>query len=139
MADDPNKPSWSGDFFVGVPAPFGAFLVMLPLYLNFLGWKSGTALALVASLYTWFIALLMISQIPIFSGKRLGPRSRNVILPALLLATVYVALLADLHLGNADRFGFAYFAVDAVRHSGIQEASGEGRTKQQPTKASTEG
>lgn len=94
MADDPNKPSWSGDFFVGVPAPFGAFLVMLPLYLNFLGLESGRALALVSSLYTFIIALLMISQIPIFSGKTALARvPGQVILPALLLATVYVALL----------------------------------------------
>ncbi len=56
MADDPNKPAWAGDYFVGVPAPFGAFLVMLPLYVNFLGAEAGTALALVATAYTVFIA-----------------------------------------------------------------------------------
>jgi CDP-diacylglycerol---serine O-phosphatidyltransferase len=94
MADDPNRPAWSSDFFVGVPAPFGAFLVMLPLYVNFLGLESGKGLALAAALYTVVIALLMISQIPIFSGKSAFARvPGHVILPALLLATVYVALL----------------------------------------------
>ena len=35
--EDPDKPAWSANFFVGVPAPAGALLVMLPLYLDFIG------------------------------------------------------------------------------------------------------
>src|SRR5690606_37515156 len=37
MADDPTKPAWAGNFFTGVPAPAGAIIVMLPIYLNLLG------------------------------------------------------------------------------------------------------
>lgn len=110
MSDDPNRPAWSGDFFVGVPAPFGAFLVMLPLYINFLGLESGRALALFAALYTVVIALLMISQIPIFSGKSALARvPGNVILPALLLATVYVALLLTFTWETLTVSAIAYF------------------------------
>src|SRR5467141_2729813 len=37
MIDDPNKPAWAGNFFVGIPAPAGAITALLPLYLHFLG------------------------------------------------------------------------------------------------------
>ena len=98
------------DYFVGVPAPFGAFLVMLPLYINFLGLELGVGLALVAALYTVVIALLMISQIPIFSGKSAFARvPGDVILPSLLLATVYVALLLTFTWETLTVSALAYF------------------------------
>ena len=31
--DDPNKPAFAANFFTGVPAPMGAILVLLPIYL----------------------------------------------------------------------------------------------------------
>ena len=31
MLDDPNRPAWKKDFFVGMPAPAGALTAMLPL------------------------------------------------------------------------------------------------------------
>src|SRR5438876_9554717 len=37
MIDDPNKPAWAANFFVGIPAPAGAITVLLPIYVSFLG------------------------------------------------------------------------------------------------------
>ena len=37
MIDDPNRPLWAGNFFTGVPAPAGAIVVMLPIYVSLLG------------------------------------------------------------------------------------------------------
>src|SRR5262245_62288855 len=37
MVDDPNRPAWAANFFVGVPAPAGAITVLLPIYVYFLG------------------------------------------------------------------------------------------------------
>jgi CDP-diacylglycerol--serine O-phosphatidyltransferase len=37
MVDDPDKPLWSSNFFVGVPAPAGAITVLLPIYVVLLG------------------------------------------------------------------------------------------------------
>ena len=37
MIDDPNRPAWAGNFFVGIPAPAGAITVLLPIYIYFLG------------------------------------------------------------------------------------------------------
>jgi CDP-diacylglycerol---serine O-phosphatidyltransferase len=131
MADDPNRPSWTADFFVGVPAPFGAFLVMLPLYVNFLGVEVGTALALVAAAYTVFIALLMISQIPVYSGKTAFARiPGSVIFPVFLGVTVYVALLLTftwqvLTLSAVVYFSTIPFGIQAFKKRRLSEGKRE--------------
>src|SRR2546426_11384153 len=35
--DDPNRPAWASNFFVGMPAPAGAVTALLPIYVNLLG------------------------------------------------------------------------------------------------------
>src|SRR3974390_1700940 len=37
MIDDPDRPAWTANFFVGIPAPAGAIAVLLPIYAVFLG------------------------------------------------------------------------------------------------------
>ena len=37
MLDDPDRPAWASNFFVGMPAPAGAITVLLPIYASFLG------------------------------------------------------------------------------------------------------
>src|SRR6201991_3480640 len=56
--DDPNRPAFAAAFFTGVPAPAGALLVLLPIYLSFLGApKLPTVLI---ALYTLLVAFLMV-------------------------------------------------------------------------------
>src|ERR1700747_989976 len=74
MADDPNKPAWAANFFVGVPAPARALTVLLPIYVYFLGMPRGVFVAPVALVYTLTIAFLMVSRLPVLSGKRVGKR-----------------------------------------------------------------
>ena len=35
MLDDPDQPAWRKNFFVGMPAPAGAIVGLLPIYLRF--------------------------------------------------------------------------------------------------------
>ncbi|WP_294111349.1 phosphatidylcholine/phosphatidylserine synthase [Sphingomonas sp.] len=71
VADQPHK---SAGFFTGVPAPAGAGLAMLPLYLWLLsGWPTLRAPWLVAP-WVACIALLMISSIATFSPRSLRLR-----------------------------------------------------------------
>src|SRR5580704_12124992 len=37
MSEDPDKPAWKNNFFVGMPAPAGAITVLLPIYAVLLG------------------------------------------------------------------------------------------------------
>lgn len=93
MADDPNRPVWAGNFFTGVPAPAGAIIVLLPIYVNLLGMPRLTVLSCV---YTLVCAFLLISTLPVLSGKKLGTRvAPNMVLPVFLLVVLFVALLVS--------------------------------------------
>ena len=94
MIDDPNRPEWQKNFFVGMPAPAGAITAMLPLYLHFIGVPVQEYGAPVVGLYIMFIALLTISRIPCYAGKTLGTRvPRDKVLPIFVIAVVVVGLL----------------------------------------------
>ena len=74
MLDDPNQPAWRKSFFVGMPAPAGAIVGLLPIYVRFaldLGAPS-PPVAVIESLYVLVIALLMASRVPHFSGKSMS-------------------------------------------------------------------
>src|SRR5712672_929918 len=60
MIDDPNRPPWAGNFFVGMPAPAGAITVLLPVYMHFLGVPPLAILPWVTFVYTLAIAFLMV-------------------------------------------------------------------------------
>lgn len=93
MIDDPNRPAWMANFFTGVPAPAGAIIVLLPIYIHLLGMPRFTALACV---YTLVIAFLLVSTLPVFSGKKLGNRVRpDLVLPIFVVVVLFVALLVS--------------------------------------------
>ncbi|MDE2579752.1 MAG: CDP-diacylglycerol--serine O-phosphatidyltransferase [Hyphomicrobiales bacterium] len=96
MLDEPGRPPWTANFFVGMPAPAGACLALLPLYLNlselrlptshaFVGWQIG---------YLLILAMLMASRIPHFSGKGIGRIPRDLVAVVLFAAAALVLLLA---------------------------------------------
>ncbi len=90
--DDPNKPAYADYFFTGVPAPAGAICVLLPIYLSLLG--APTIPAIIIALYVFGIAFLMVSRLPVFSGKKIGARvPREMVLPVIVLVILTIALL----------------------------------------------
>src|SRR5690349_7583959 len=92
MIDDPNRPLWAGNFFTGFPAPAGALVVMLPIYIDLVGGPKVSATP--ALVYTLAIAFLMVSKLPVFSGKRVGKRvDPDVVLPVFVLVVLFFALL----------------------------------------------
>jgi CDP-diacylglycerol--serine O-phosphatidyltransferase len=94
MIDDPNKPEWAGNFFTGIPAPAGAIAVLLPIYLYFLGVSNGLVTIWITFFYTLTIALLMVSRLPVFSGKRVGKRvPPELVLPVFIVVVFFFALL----------------------------------------------
>ncbi|CAN7668010.1 phosphatidylcholine/phosphatidylserine synthase [Bosea sp. LjRoot9] len=94
MIDDPNRPDWQKNFFVGMPAPAGAITAMLPLYLQFIGLPVAEYGAPFVGLYILFIAFLTISRIPCYAGKTLGTRvPRDKVLPIFVAVVVVAGLL----------------------------------------------
>lgn len=128
MVADPSKPAWVANFFTGVPAPAGALLVMLPIYLNLLGTERFAVLAL---LYTLGISVLLISTLPVFSGKQFGQRvPPEKVLPIFILTVLFVALLVSypwwvLTLGSAMYLASLPFGWFAYRRFAARDAAGD--------------
>jgi CDP-diacylglycerol---serine O-phosphatidyltransferase len=92
--DDPNRPPWAANFFVGMPAPAGAITVLLPVYIHFLGMRAPAFMVPVTIVYTLAIALLMVSRLPVYSGKKVGKRvPPDLVLPVFIGVVVFFALL----------------------------------------------
>ena len=91
--DDPNRPDWAGDFFTGVPAPAGAIVVLLPIYLGFLQISVPVVVTLI---YTLAIGGLMVSRLPVLSGKKTGTRVRpEMVPPVIVVVVLFIALLVS--------------------------------------------
>jgi len=113
--DDPNKPAWASRFFTGAPAPAGAGLALLPFYLGFLGIiNDGHGWAIVVGIYVVCVALLMVSRVPTFSGKHLGPIRGDMVLPVLGLAVLAVVMLFSYPWEFLSIVSIAYLALIPV-------------------------
>jgi CDP-diacylglycerol---serine O-phosphatidyltransferase len=145
MTDDPSRPSWAANFFVGVPAPAGAITVLLPVYLHFVGGPSPAFAVPLTVAYTLAIAFLMVSHLPVFSGKKVGKRvPPDILLPvfvgvvigfALLIAYPWPVLatgatlyLASLPFGWIAHRDYVRRDADAIAHGQLPaDESGQGR------------
>lgn len=118
MLDDQERPAWQADYFVGVPAPAGAALVMLPIYLGFLGVEPSYPVALAACAYTVGVAFLLVSRLPVYSGKSSGNRvRRELVIPLMLAIVLYALVLASYTWQTLAASAIAYlvFLVFSVR------------------------
>lgn len=125
MLDDADRPAWKNDYFVGVPAPAGALLVMLPVYLGFLGLPAGVTAAFGASAFAVLIAVLMVSRLPVYSAKVSGARiRRDFVMPMMLGIVLYVALLFSYtwHTMAATAAAYLAFLPFSARAYGRREA-----------------
>ncbi|WP_024586218.1 phosphatidylcholine/phosphatidylserine synthase [Aliihoeflea sp. 2WW] len=112
MLDDPDRPAWQNDYFVGVPAPAGALLVLMPVYLGLIGVPVNQTFGFVAAAFTVCVALLLVSQLPVYSGKSSGMRvRRDLVLPLMLAIVGYVALLFSYTWTTLALTAAAYFAM----------------------------
>ncbi len=110
--EDPDKPAWTANYFVGVPSPAAAGLVMLPLYLSTIGFDFLKDMPVLIAIYVAGIAFLMVSKIPTFSGKRLGMRvRRDEMLTVLLGVALSVAVLFSYPWITFSLLAVAYLAI----------------------------
>jgi CDP-diacylglycerol--serine O-phosphatidyltransferase len=93
LEEEQNRSSWQSEYFVGVPAPAGAVVVMLPIYLVFIGAVvPDRTFAFISSGFTVLIALLLVSRLPVYSGKKVRIPGDKV-LPLILGVALFVLLL----------------------------------------------
>lgn len=112
-AIDEEKPKWQSNYFIGMPTPAAAIAVLLPVYVYQLGFeelKAHWALMIVL-VYTLFIAFMMVSTIPTYSGKLLGERvGREWVLPLFVIAVAVVAMLFTYPYQTLTAITLAYLA-----------------------------
>lgn len=90
--DDDDQPRKSAGFNTGVPAPAGAGLALLPMFLWFCTGEPRLASPWIVAPWTALVAVLMVSSLATFSWKSLKLR-RNIRFEALALAVVIFAAL----------------------------------------------
>ncbi len=106
-----EKPKWQSNYFTGMPAPAGAMTVLLPLYLDGLGFFDVRNFPVLIACYTLAMAALLVSTIPTFSGKLLGERiSREYVLPIFVAVAAVVALLVTYPYGTMTLVTLIYLA-----------------------------
>lgn len=115
MLDDPQRPDWKKNFFVGMPAPAGAMTALLPVYLSlrgYIGSEVSIAGAIVIAIYTLGIALLMVSTVPTFSGKTTGKRvPRHWVLPIFVVTVALFGLVISYPFEALALAALAYLAA----------------------------
>jgi len=92
---DESLPRWRSNYFIGIPAPAGAVVVLLPFYANGIGAPEGAVLTAFTFIHTIAIAVLLVSWQPTFSGKSFGRNiERKYVIPVFAGLTAFAAFLA---------------------------------------------
>jgi len=143
-----DLPAWKSSYFVGVPAPAGALVLLLPIYAQDLGLHLPSLTPLVL-LYTLVIALLMVSRVPTFSGKLIGQRiAREHVPPVFVLAALFIALLLTypsltlavgsvLYLAMIPVSAYRYFQVERKEALKAKAQNGKGVPEEHAAEASS--
>jgi CDP-diacylglycerol--serine O-phosphatidyltransferase len=118
VVQEEERPKWHKAYFIGMPTPAAAIVVLLPVFiehLGFDGFRNSTIILDLVLAYTLLIAFLMVSTIPTFSGKLLGERiSREYVLPIFMLAVGFVALLVTYPFATLTGGSLLYLALVPV-------------------------
>ena len=134
--DDPLKPAWASRFFTGMPAPAGAVVALLPLYLQLSSLEIvplGRGAATIEIAFVLVVAALMASPLPHFSGKSIGRVPREYVILVLFVVAVLVLLLATfpMEMMAALTIGYAASIPFAVRaHRGYVRRDTEAATRE---------
>jgi CDP-diacylglycerol--serine O-phosphatidyltransferase len=141
--DRTDLPAWKSNYFVGVPAPAGAILLLLPIYAQDLGLHLPRLTPLVF-FYTLGIALLMVSNVPTFSGKLIGQKiAREYVPPVFVAAALFMALLLTYpsltlavgsltYLAMIPVSAYRYLAEERKTAAAAKAKNGKGRSEHAP-------
>lgn len=133
--DAPDPPPWHGNFFVGVPAPAGAGLVLLPMMLWFQVEAAWLHHPLLVGAVMVAVAAMLVSRIRTYSFKKVRVPPQ-LILPTMLAIGLYLAFLVSAPWATLCLTGVVYIgsipfsaqAYEALRraHARTGEAAVEG-------------
>lgn len=135
---DDDRPKWQSNYFLGIPTPAAAILVLLPIYISDLGvdlrqstWTLNLVLA-----YTILVGVMMVSIIPTYSGKLLGERiGREWVLPLFIIAMSAVACLVTYPYVTLAVGSLAYLAAIPLSWKRFRQLEAEFQGATQKTSA----
>lgn len=105
-----DLPHWAHNYFTGVPSPGGAGIALMPMFFWLLTDERIFRHWAVAGIFLISAALLMVSRVPIFSGKhvRLKPQ---LVVPLMVGVGVLAGLLWAEPWATLSFIGLAYIAM----------------------------
>lgn len=105
-----DLPHWAHNYFTGVPSPGGAGIAILPLIFWLLTEERIFQHWAVAGIFIVSSAVLMVSRVPVFSGKhvRLKP---HLVVPLMVLVGVLAGLLVTQPWATLSFVGLVYIAL----------------------------
>jgi len=106
---DVELPPYAAYFFTGVPAPGGAGLVLVPMYLAFEFGDGFFRSPIFHGIVMILVAALMVSRVPTFSMKRFRI-PHNYVLPVMLGIAVVAAFLTTAPWPTLSAVGILYIA-----------------------------
>ena len=107
MLETPDEVDLSHRYFIGVPAPAGAGIALLPLFMNFQLDLDIFRAPVVCALFVALAAFLMVSQVHTYSPKRIAIR-RELVIPVLLCMGLFAAFLTSYLWGTIAMAGIIY-------------------------------
>jgi CDP-diacylglycerol--serine O-phosphatidyltransferase len=86
--EEPELPSWTKNYFTGVPAPAGAGLVLLPMIISFQSDMEILREPFFVAIFIFVVSGLLVSQLPTYSFKNLRIQHRFILLTMLIVGLV---------------------------------------------------
>ena len=130
--ENPGREPWHANYFTGIPAPAGAAIGLFPVYISFLIVPMSDGLQLFTLVYVVFVALLMVSNIPTFSGKSFGGSIRpDFVFPGIIAVVIYVSLLATYPWTMLAGSSILYLAIIPVSWRGFVKRRRKSESAQQ--------
>ncbi len=127
MSDIDPRPVWAHKFFMGVPAPCGAGLILLPLIasLQFPEFTGYPMLTPLLGLWVIIVGGLMVSKLPTLSSKQVKLPAASAV-PALAAAGLFLAALVHMPWATLLVAGTVYAASIPIgwhKYFGLKKAN----------------
>jgi CDP-diacylglycerol--serine O-phosphatidyltransferase len=103
-------PHWAHNYFTGVPSPGGAGIAILPLIFWLLTDERIFQHWAVAGVFLVASAVLMVSRVPVYSGKHIRLRP-HLVVPLMVLVGLLAALLVTEPWATLSFVGLVYIAL----------------------------
>lgn len=95
MIGAPDLPHWAHNYFTGVPSPFGAGIAIMPLIFWLYSGESVFLRPGVAGAFLFASSILMVSRVPVYSGKHMRLKPHWVVPIMVVIGAVAAFLVTE--------------------------------------------